>query len=135
MKTITDIIEKLFPVVNVASVTTTLDGGAVYRFSRPNNTQGKCVVITSLPISKNEGAITQASTVIINAYAENFANGLSDDISITAIVDAVILVLEAYTSGTSEYFEFVIESQSLLKDIDDETLSYGSLRLRCTIET
>jgi hypothetical protein len=135
MKTLTDIIEKIFPVVNVTSVKNTLSGGAVYRFSKPDNTQGKHIVILSLPISNNEDPVTQTSVVIINCFAENFPNGMSDDISINSIMDAVISVLEAYTSGTQTYFEFVIESQSLFKDVDDELMSYGSLRLKCTIES
>ncbi len=135
MKTLTDIIEKIFPIVNTAAVRATLDGGAVYRFSKPDNLQGKSIVIPGLPITNDEDPVTQSATIIINCYAENFANGMSDDTSINATVKAVITELEAYTSSATAYFEFVIQNQSILKDIDDEIMSYGSMRVRCTIES
>jgi len=135
MQTLTDIIEKLFPIVNVAGVTTTLNGGAVYRYSKPNDSQEQDVVILGLPITNDEDPVTQSATIIINCFAVNHPNGMPDDISITATIDAIITVLEAYSSGASSYFEFVIQNQSILKDIDDVSMSYGSMRVRCTIET
>jgi len=134
MKTITDIIEKLFPIVNVTAVKATLNG-AVYRYSKPDGSQLRNIVIGSLSISNNEDPITQSSTVIINCYAKNHSNGMSDDANITAMLAAVITALEAYTNSTTTYFEFVMQNQNIFKDVDDPVMSYGSLRVRCTIET
>jgi len=135
MQTLTDIIEKLFPIVNVTSVTSTLNGGEVYRYSKPDDSQEQDVVILGLPITNDEDPITQSATIIINCFAVNHTNGMADDVKITATIDAITAVLLAYTSGSSEYFEFVIQNQSIIKDIDDVSMSYGSLRVRCTIET
>jgi len=134
MKTLTDIIEKIYPVVNVAGVTTTLNGGVVYRYSKPDNSQEQDVVILGLPITNNEDPVTQSATIIINCFAQNHANGMSDDVKITATIDAVITALEAYSNATTAYFEFVIQNQSIYKDVDNVTMSYGSMRIRCTIE-
>lgn len=134
MKTLTDIIEKIFPVVNVSGVKTTLNGGKVYRYSKPNDSQLRDVVILGLPITNDEDPITQSATIIINCYAPNHVNGMSDDVNITTTIKAVIAALEAYTSGSTAYFEFVIQNQSIFKDFVDPAMSYGSMRVLCTIE-
>ena len=133
MKTITDIIEKLFPVVNVTAVKATIDG-AVYRYKKPDNSELRDIVIGSLSISNDEDPITQSATVNINCYAKNHPNGMPDDAHITTTLAAVITALEAYTGGTSVYFEFVMQNQNIFPDIDNPIMSYGNLRVKCTIE-
>jgi len=135
LKTLTDIIEKIYPIIGVSAVRTTLNGGGVYRYSKPNNSQKQDVVILGLPITNDEDPVTQSSTIIVNCFALNYANGMPNDVTITTTIDAVITALEAYSNSTTEYFEFVIQNQSIFKDIDDPAMSYGSMRIRCTIES
>ena len=120
--------------MNVTAVKATLDG-AVYRYSMPDGLQTRNITIGSLSISNDEDPITQSSTVIINCYAKNYPNGMSDDVNITKMLAAVIAALEAYNNATTSYFEFVIQSQNIFKDINDPVMSYGSLRVKCTIES
>ena len=134
MLTLTDILAKVYPIIDVAAVKATIDG-SIYTYSKPDNSQLKNIVILGQPISNDEDPITLSATVIINCYAKNFSNGMPDVASIDAILDAIITALEAYTSSTSAYFEFVIQNQTIFPDVDDTIMSYGSMRVRCTMET
>lgn len=133
MKTTGDIIDKLYPLLSVSSVTTTVTG-RIYRRKKPLNSEVQDIEILALPIENEEGAVTHGALIIINVYAKNFDNGLPDEAKLKTITAAIIAVLEAYTGGSTAYFEFTILSESIMQDSDEPKMSYASLRILCTIE-
>ena len=131
MKTTIDILDILYPVINVTAVKTTINGG-VYRNKKPLNSELQDIVI--LPLSNYVGdEIVNDATVMANCFAKNFANGTPDITSLRAIINAVVAVIEAYNS-TSHYYIFEITNQTLLQDTDQITMSYVNMRLQCFIE-
>jgi len=131
MKTTIDINDILYPIINVASVKTTIDGG-VYRNKKPLNSELQDVII--LPLSNYVGdEIMNEATFMVNCYTKNFTNGTPDITRLRAIVNAVVAVIEAY-NNTSNYYVFEIISQLLLQDTDQISMSYVNLRLQCYIE-
>ena len=131
MKTTIDILDILYPIVNVASVTTTLDGG-VYRNKKPLNSELRDIVI--IPLSNYPGdEVMNEATVMVNCFAKNFTNGTPDITKLRAIVNAVVAVIEAY-NNTSNYYVFTITNQILLQDTEQISMSYINLRLNCLIE-
>jgi len=131
MKTTIDINDILYPIINVASVKTTIDGG-VYRNKKPLNSELQDVII--LPLSNYVGdEIMNEATFMVNCYTKNFTNGTPDITRLRAIVNAVVAVIEAY-NNTSNYYVFEITSQLLLQDTDQISMSYINIRLNCLIE-
>ena len=131
MKTTIDINDILYPVINVASVKTTIDGG-VYRNKKPLNSELQDIVL--LPLSNYVGdEIVNDATVMVNCFAKNFANGTPDITSLRTIINAVAAVIEAY-NASSNYYVFTITNQTLLQDTDQITMSYVNLRINCLIE-
>ena len=131
MITTIDINDILYPIINVASVKATIDGG-VYRNKKPLSSELQDIII--LPLSNYVGSeIMNDSVLIINCFCKNFTNGTPDIEKLRKTVDEVAKVLEAYNS-TKNYYIFDITSQILLQDTDQISMSYASLRLQCYIE-
>jgi len=133
MKTTGDILDKLYPALNVSSVTNTITG-RVYRRKKPLNSQLEDIEIVILPIDNGEGYDTQHATAIINAYAKNHDNGQPNETRLKAMAAAIIAAIEAL-AVTGMYFETQIETESIMQDPDDPLMSYESLRVYCTIES
>ena len=132
MKTTFDVLDILYPLVNVSTVTTLLDG-KVFRTAKPPNRTTKDVVVLSLPITDKQESITQECTAVINCYAPNI-NDLPDSLTIKGVVDAVVDALEAY-SHTSTYYVIQPTSQLMLQDQDNPDMSYGSIRADIQIQS
>ena len=131
MKTTIDINDILYPIINVASVKATIDGG-VYRNKKPLNSELRDIVI--IPLSNYVGdEIMNEATFMVNCYCKNFTNGTPDITKLRAIVNAVVAVIEAY-NNTSNYYVFEITNQILLQDNDQISMSYINLRINCLIE-
>ena len=131
MKTTIDINDILYPIINVASVTATIDGG-VYRNKKPLNSELQDIVI--IPLSNYVGdEVMNEATVMVNCFCKNFTNGTPDITKIRATINAVVAVIEAY-NNTSNYYVFEITNQILLQDVDQISMSYANLRINCLIE-
>ena len=131
MITTIDINDILYPIINVASVKATINGG-VYRNKKPLNSELQDVII--LPLSNYVGEeIMNEATVMINCFCKNFVNGTPDITKLRAIVNAVVAVIEAY-NNVSNYYVFEITNQILLQDTDQISMSYINIRLNCLIE-
>ena len=131
MITTIDINDILYPIINIASVKATIDGG-VYRNKKPLNSELQDIVI--LPLSNYSGdEIINEAVFMVNCFCKNFANGTPDITSLRAISNAVIAVIEAY-AASSKYYVFKISNQILLQDIDQTSMSYVNLRINCYIE-
>jgi len=131
MITTIDINDILYPIINVASVKTTIDGG-VYRNKKPLNNELQDIVI--LPLSNYVGSeIINDSVFIINCFCKNFVNSTPDITRLRAVTDAVVAVIEGY-NATNKYHVFDITSQILLQDNEQISMSYASIRLQCYIE-
>ena len=131
MKTTIDILDILYPVINVASVKATIDG-RVYRNKKPLNNEVQDIVI--LPLSNYVGEeIVNDATIMVNIFCKNFDNGTPDITSLRAITNAVAAVIEAYNNA-SNYYIFNITNQILLQDTDQAMMSYVNLRINCLIE-
>lgn len=129
MKDTFDILDNLFPLVNIATITTLIDG-RVFRNRKPINLKTQDIVL--VPLAANNGEPIQQSTVFVNCFAKNHDNGLSDEATLRTVAGAVISALEAGSASTS-YFDVDIVSQALIRDIDDPDMSYVSIRTICTI--
>ncbi len=135
MKTIEDILNRCYLIVNVSAVTSLLDG-RIHRHKKPLNDKLKNIVLTALLIkpatSFERGTLTQTGVVHINCYAQNLSNGKPDETSINAIMAAVIPKIEA-GHGTTEFFELDIVGQQIFQDPDEDDMSYGSIRVNYRI--
>ena len=131
MKTTIDINDILYPIINVASVKATIDGG-VYRNKKPLSSELQDIII--LPLSNYVGSeVMNDATFMVNCYTKNFTNGTPDITKLRAIVNAVVAVIEAY-NNVSNYYVFEITNQILLQDTDQISMSYINIRLNCLIE-
>ena len=131
MITTIDINDILYPIINVASVKATIDGG-VYRVKKPLNSELQDIAI--LPLSNYSGdEIINEAVFMVNCFCKNFVNGTPDITSLRAISNAVIAVIEAY-AASSNYYVFKISNQILLQDIDQISMSYVNIRINCLIE-
>ena len=131
MITTIDINDILYPIINIASVKATIDGG-VYRNKKPLNSELQDIVI--LPLSNYSGdEIINEAVFMVNCFCKNFTNGTPDITSLRAISNAVIAVIEAY-AASNKYYVFKISNQILLQDIDQISMSYVNLRVNCYIE-
>jgi len=126
-----DINDILYPIINVATVTDTIDGG-VYRNKKPLNSELQDVII--LPLSNYVGEeVMNEATFMVNCFCKNFTNGTPDITKLRAVVNAVAAVIEAY-NNTNNYYIFQITNQTLLQDNDQISMSYINIRLNCLIE-
>jgi len=132
MKTTFDILDNLFPVINVTAVKNTLDG-KVYRNARPIDSVLRDITVGALPIDGGTDIDLQGCTVIINCFAKDLEDGRPDDKNLDAMTAAVLTVLEAYASTTA-YLHLEINSQGCMADIDQAGISYSSIRVNCTIQ-
>ncbi len=132
MKSTFDVMDLIFPVVNVGSVTTTLDG-RVYRNARPIDSTTRDIVILNLLIAGGTDIDLQDGTIIVNCFAKDIDPGILDDANLDTMTAAVLAVLEAYSSST-EYLHLEIVSQSVFEDIDQAGTSYSSIRINYTIQ-
>lgn len=132
MKTTIDINDILYPIINVSSVKSTIDTGRVHRNKKPLNNELQDIVI--IPLSNYVGEeIINDAVFMVNCYCKNFDNGTPDITKLRATVNAVAAVIEAY-NNTSNYYVFDIMNQILLNDIDQKSMSYINLRIKCYIE-
>ncbi|MBA7566354.1 hypothetical protein ES695_06380 [Candidatus Atribacteria bacterium 1244-E10-H5-B2] len=132
MITTFDINDILYPMLNTALVLDTLDDGRVYRNKKPLNSELQDIVI--IPLSNYVGdEIINNATFMINCYCKNFDNGTPDITKLKAIINEVVVVIEAY-NNTSNYYVFEITNQILLQDTDQKSMSYVNLRINCFIE-
>jgi len=131
MKTVHDIVDVLYAIINVASVTDLLDG-EVYRFKKPLNNQLRDITIR--PLVNNQNVDTQSIVVNVNIFAKDLESGIADEANLKPMTEAVVVVLEAYNSG-AVFFKVKINSQLLLDDNEDPLMSYSNLRLNCVMET
>ena len=131
MITTIDINDILYPIINVASVKATIDGG-VYRNKKPLSSELQDIII--LPLSNYVGSeVMNDATFMVNCYTKNFTNGTPDITKLRAVVNAVVAVIEAY-NNVSNYYVFEITNQILLQDTDQISMSYINIRLNCLIE-
>ena len=131
MKTTFDINDILYPIINVAAVKATIDGG-VYRNKKPLNSELRDIVI--IPLSNYSGdEIINEATFMVNCYCKNFTNGTPDITKLRATANSVVAVIEAY-NNTKNYDVFNITNQILLQDVDQMSMSYTNLRVECFIE-
>ena len=131
MKTTFDISDILYPIINVTSVTSTIDG-RVYRDKKPLNSELQDIIV--IPLSNFNGdEVIQEATFMVNCFCKNFDNGLPNITKLKTITDAVIKVIEDY-SATSNYYVFDITNQTVMQDTDQISMSYVNIRLNCFIE-
>ena len=131
MKTDFDVLDRLFPILNVAAVTETLGGGKVYRRKRPATSTARDIVLVALSLSGDDNV--QRGTFFVNCFAPNLANGQPDETTLRATVAAVVAALSGY-SASSEYFTIELISQSVFPDENSDQWSYASVRMNYLIE-
>ena len=135
MKTSFDILARLYPVLNVTSVTTLFStGGRVYRRKPPVNSHKKEISIGTLPVPDARESDVQDGTALVNIHCPNFDDGTPDETSLKAMTDIVVTKIEAYTPTAGEFCTFKIISENLMQDMDDDKMSYVSLRVNYHIE-
>ena len=132
MKTGFDILERFYVILNVASITSKING-RIYRRVKPPNSELQDITILTLTTANKKDV--QPATIIINIYCKNLQYGVPNETKLNQIADAVIAVLEAYTqSAGTNYFDLDLISENTMQDDDQSTMSYTSLRINCMIE-
>ena len=132
MSTQFDVLDRLYPQINVATVNTLINGN-VYRYKKPLNSEKQDIVIVPLFLRDGEEMVAQPGTFFINMYAQNFDNGEVDGAKLNAISDAVVNQVTSFRQGVT-YMHLEIESESLYQDEDQDNMSYASLRLLVVTE-
>lgn len=127
-----DLTDRLFPVLNVVSVTTTLDG-RIYPDKRPLNSVKRDVVIKTLGLRDGDELDVQPGTVFINCHARNLDGGVPDANNLNATGDAVVSVMAAYAQG-STYMHIEKINDVIFEDQDRTDESYLSIRYNVIIE-
>ena len=128
MKTQFDILDIVYPLINITAIKTTIDG-RVYRHKKPRDSQLRNIVLITLPISGDNDGDLQNGTVAINSFAKNDnKTGIPDETHLKATVKAIITAIEAYNISAS-YFRMRIISENIFPDDLDDTMSYDSIRV------
>lgn len=135
MKTVQDVADWIYLILNVTAVTGSISGEtiALWRFKAPLNLEEKHIVIAPLPISWAPDV--QEGFVNINCFAKDLDGGLPDETSMRAITAAVIARLEEYGNTTGTYFYYDLENQAIFADQDHPGMSYSNLRIRVYYQT
>lgn len=121
--------ERLFTILNVSAITTLLNG-RIYPDRLPKDpTIQSLRNIAIMPLVNMIDFVTEA-VVNINIYAQDYDDGTPNAVTIQAIVDQVVLVLQAYSSA-SDYFSIDIISSGLVTEDNNQTF----LNLRIEIKT
>lgn len=132
MKTIFDVLDYVYKIVNVSGVTTTIDG-KVYRNSRPLDSITRDIVVLALPITGGNDIDIQECVIVINCFAKDLAPGRPDEAHLDPTTAAVFTAIEGYSSSTV-YLYPEINSQGIMADIDQVGISYSSIRVNCAIQ-
>jgi len=131
-----DIVDLMIPIINVASVTSTIDGN-VHRIKKPINSELMDITIGSLPISggHEDDVDLQQGTLLVNIFCKNFeATGQPDSARLETTAKAVIAIVEAYAMS-STYFEIDIINQSdPMEYTPQNTMSFISIRIGYVIQ-
>ncbi len=128
MKTTIDIVDRLIPIINVASVTSLINGG-VYAFQRPLNSELEDIIINSLPISSDD--VIQNGIANINCFCQNFSNKTPNVDKLNSFAKAVLSVLESF-AAINEYFSFDVVWNTILAESESEC--YANIRIRYYIQ-
>ena len=131
IKTSFDILDVLFPVVNVDGVNDVIDG-AVYADKKPLDSKLQDILL-QVQSNANPDGLVQQAVVNINCFCRNLeSDGLVDRENLKTITNAVITALNNYTE-TTEYFNFDLIWQVILPDSDDKVMSYSNIRINCNV--
>jgi alkyl hydroperoxide reductase subunit AhpF len=130
MKTTDDLLDRMYPLVNTSTIAAMITG-RVYRTRKPNNSKAQDIVL--VPLVVKNGEPIQQGTIIVNCFAANRDNGLPNEAKLNEVTRAVISVIEAGSAATT-YFDIKIDSQAIIRDVDDLDMSYASIRTTVTIE-
>lgn len=134
MKTNTDMLNLLFPVVHTTTLITLLGTGKVYRWKKPVNSVLNDVVLTPLNISNGWDINVQPGTVIINIYSKKQVDGTYPETLLRSISALVISAVEAYVSSTT-FLTMEIVSDNIMDDMDNTSMCYESIRINFWIES
>ena len=136
MKDTFDVIDTLIAIINVASVTDTIDGG-IYRNKKPLNSELADIEVKSLPIrgGNEDDDDLQDGTAIVNIFRKNFeATGQPDTVKLEITAKAVIAVIEAYTMADTYYvFDIANQSDPMGYPIQ-ENMSFVSIRVNYIVQ-
>lgn len=129
MSTNFDVLERLYPLINVPSVNTLIDG-KVYKFNKPLNSEKRDIVLSTLPLRDGEEVVVQTGTVFINIYQKTPTR--PNSAFLNSVTDVIVTRLESYSQATT-YMDIEIASQNVFKDQDQPNMSYSSIRLNIFI--
>lgn len=109
MKTPLDLIDAAYELLDVTEVQSAMLSGDIFKTVKPDNYQGECIVINSLPVS---GQQLQRGFLNVNIYAPNLTlkiNGQPDNSQpntkrLKEIAAAVVPILEDATADGNLFF-------------------------------
>jgi hypothetical protein len=136
MNTPSDALDIVVEVLNVSTVTNTITGGAIYRHKRPLESKNPDVVVLALPQRGGFEVDLHEGTLLVNSYRKNKTEkGLPDESSLRSTAEAILQVLDAYSSS-DDYLEFTSIIQSgILPDPDNSEMSVINTRINYSFQT
>ena len=133
MSTTYDILDRLYPFLNVATVTNTING-RIYRRKRPVNSADRDIVLSSLSLPDGEGIDVQPGTVFINSYIRNDKDtGELSEATLKTTSDAVLSRIAVWNMGAT-YLHLEPIAEATFDDSERPGWSYSSIRVSVIIE-
>lgn len=124
------IVDKVFQLINIGSVSNLISGN-ILKHRRPLNSQNQDVVILTLT---NPNNFVQNGVLIINIHAEDIG-GQPDVDTLNAVGESIKTIIDDYSSTDGEYFELKISHEKIISDADQTGWSYLSYRIEFFIES
>ncbi len=116
MKSVLNFVDEVYSLIRKPEIVALLDGGAIYKYTRPDNSRKVDIVVNSLPASGDQ---LQDSSVNVNIHVPNLVldiennidNSQPNQLKIKEVSEALIpLLKDSYVNGS----DIVIQSTMLM---------------------
>lgn len=129
MKTISNILDELYTIVNVEDVLNTIDS-KVYRLKSSEKDVVSHIVLVPLEGVPVEDVL-QVGVINVNAFVPNLSNNAPDENTLAEISEQILLAIENHDDVTN-YVIFEIESQVLM--FEERDRSFANIRVKFIVE-
>lgn len=131
MSNLFDITKRIYPFLNCATVTSTIDGD-IYTNKRPLNSAKRDVVIKA-SLRDADGLDAQPGMLIVNCYAPTLRGGRVDSANLETTADAIASRIDLWNQG-STYCHIENSYTALIEHEDREDVNYVTMQFNIFIE-